>query len=61
MLGLQNILKKKKKKKLLQSDVAQHDWISQNLDSSPFQSCCATSLCKCFFYKIFRKPSIPQH
>jgi hypothetical protein len=48
MLGLQNILQKKKN--LLQSDVVQHDWEGDESKFWEIQSCCATSLSKSFFF-----------
>jgi hypothetical protein len=45
----------------LQTDVAQHNWVSQNLNLSHIQSCCATLVCKFFFFvKFVCKPSIPR-
>ena len=58
MLGLQTYFTKKKKN--LQIDVTQYDWISQNLNLSHIQSYCATSICKIFFVKYVCKPDIPQ-
>jgi hypothetical protein len=56
MLGLQTHFTKK----LLQIDMAQNDWVSQILNLSHIQSCCATLVCKSFFVKCVYKPSIPQ-
>jgi hypothetical protein len=53
MLCLQTYFTKKKKKKLLQTNVAQYDWVSQNLNLSHIQLYCATSICKIFFFFIF--------
>jgi hypothetical protein len=58
MLGLQTYFTKKKKKNYKLIDVAQHNWVSQNLNFSHIRSCCATSVCKFFFIKCICKPSI---
>jgi hypothetical protein len=38
------------KRKLLQNDVAQYNWIFQNLNSFHSQSCCVISFYKFFFF-----------
>ena len=56
MLGLQTHFTKK----VLQIDVAQYDWVSQNLNLYHIQLCCDTLVCKSFFVKCACKPSIPR-